>query len=161
MTDNGEPGPGRDAIAIEIRNSSNAIVLSNNWINSRTVEKAIISGGLSVQSGTAKCTITTSTARASVEEEVSAELVAQPVLRNYPNPFRESTTLEFTLAQEDAYTLDIYDAKGALVERVQAGSAQAGVVNEVVWNAGKYPVGVYLARLTTSKSVQHIKLVVR
>lgn len=45
--------------------------------------------------------------------------VAAPVLRAYPNPFRESITLEFAADAGDAARVEIFDVAGRLVNRFE------------------------------------------
>jgi serine protease AprX len=82
-------------------------------------------------------------------------------LASYPNPFSEATTVAFCLPQSGHYALEVYDAKGVRVARLQEGQALAGAVNRVVWQAGKTLSGVYLLRLTTKEGVEHLKLLLR
>ncbi|WP_158267666.1 T9SS type A sorting domain-containing protein [Adhaeribacter arboris] len=92
--------------------------------------------------------------------EVAMEETHAPVFKNYPNPFAEKTTLEFTFEQDQDYTLAIYDLSGKLVSQLPSGKAKAGEKVQVEWQAAPYPKGVYLARLRAATSVQHLKLVV-
>jgi hypothetical protein len=87
--------------------------------------------------------------------------VATATLRSFPNPFTGKTTLEFTLGRNEAYTLDVYDLNGRQVATLGGATAQAGLVNRVVWEAKTATSGVYFARLTSKSGVQHVKLVRR
>jgi|GEM_PF-2059363 len=86
---------------------------------------------------------------------------APAALSSYPNPFTESTTLSFVLAQSQSYQLEIYDSSGRLVQRLQAGQALAGQPVQVEWQAANMPAGFYLARLITGTAVQNLKLIRR
>ncbi len=97
-------------------------------------------------------------ARESLEARPETSL-ARATLHNFPNPFTGKTTIEFTFDLEEEYTLEIYDLKGRLMTRLGTARAQAGKVNQVVWEAGKAPAGIYFARLTSKSGLQHIKLV--
>jgi PKD repeat protein len=93
-------------------------------------------------------------------QEQRSSVLGDTGLRSYPNPFSGSTTLEFALAKPGAYQLEVYDVKGRLVQRLQAGQAQEGQLVRVSWQAGTAAPGLYMARLTTATGVQTLKLVV-
>jgi hypothetical protein len=121
----------------------------------KTLEQHLISGGLSINSSSSFGAATT---RVSADEEA---LVAGVSLMSYPNPFPEATNIAFSLPESQEYALEVYDAKGVRVARLREGRAMAGEVNRVVWQAGEMPSGVYLLRLTTAQSTQHLKLLIR
>ena len=75
-------------------------------------------------------------------------------LRNFPNPARPSTRIEYQLARTGAVALDIYDVTGRRVRRLVEGSQDAGP-QSVSWNGTDQlgrPVaaGVYLYELRTA-----------
>ncbi len=82
-------------------------------------------------------------------------------LNTYPNPLSGKATIEFKLMQQGDYTLEIYDLKGALVERVAAGKAEANKPFAHEFNASNYNSGVYVVKLTTEKEVVARKIVVQ
>ena len=101
-----------------------------------------------------------SKARESADGRADAP-VAAATLRGFPNPFTGKTSIEFALVRDEAYSLDVYDLNGRRVAALGAGTAAAGQVNRVVWEAKTAPAGMYVARLTTRSGVQHLKLVLR
>lgn len=67
--------------------------------------------------------------------------------RNYPNPFAFSTTIEYTIMSRTQVTIEIVDASGARVARLDDGVREAGTY-AVAWDGrdgGGHPVaaGVY------------------
>jgi hypothetical protein len=54
---------------------------------------------------------------------------------NFPNPFRSSTTLRFSLVQDAEVSLKVYDVYGRLVATLMEGSRDAGV-HTVTWDTG-------------------------
>jgi hypothetical protein len=96
-------------------------------------------------------------ALAGAPQEAAAALPT--ALSSYPNPFTGSTTLTFTLAQSQAYQVEIYDINGRLIQRLPAGQATAGQPVQVEWQAVTVPAGFYLARLATATAVQNLKLI--
>jgi hypothetical protein len=72
--------------------------------------------------------------------------------KNYPNPFRATTHIRYTLAAETQVSVDIYDALGRLVRTLVSGVSPAGI-HSVTWDGadqGGYPMpsGMYVCRMT-------------
>ncbi len=73
-------------------------------------------------------------------------------LSNYPNPFSSETTISFNVTQTSLFeTLEIYNIKGQKVKQLRITDYEFGM-NEVVWNAGKNPSGIYFLKLKTCKN---------
>ncbi len=87
-----------------------------------------------------------------------ARVAGPATLQTTPNPFTENTTIEFTLPQAGTYSLEIYDLKGALVQKLEAGSATANERRSVEVNGSKWAKGIYIARLITETEVVTTKL---
>jgi hypothetical protein len=64
----------------------------------------------------------------------------------YPNPFREATTVAFTLPSAGPATLTVYDALGREVAVLTRDEREAGP-HEVTWDASGLPSGRYVVRL--------------
>lgn len=101
----------------------------------------ILTGGMLIRAG--------KTATASEEEIQKPEDRTLSLAQNYPNPFREHTSMTFTLPEEGPVRIDVYDMLGRLVmtpvdrempagphELVIDGSHLAGGVYVVVFKAG-------------------------
>ena len=69
--------------------------------------------------------------------------------QNFPNPFNPSTTIQFTLPQDDVVRLKVYDASGREVQTLVNGRTSKGT-HSVQFNAANLSSGVYLYRLETS-----------
>ncbi|WP_187263104.1 LamG-like jellyroll fold domain-containing protein [Pontibacter beigongshangensis] len=82
-------------------------------------------------------------------------------LITYPNPLSGRATVAFKLAQQGAYTIEIYDLKGALVELLGSGRAEANQMFSHELNASSYNAGVYVVKLVTEKAVVTRKIVVQ
>ena len=82
-------------------------------------------------------------------------------LRNYPNPIDDKTTIEFMLPQGGDYALLILDTRGSVVRQLQTGKAQAGQTNQISWEVGQTPGGLYITQLITGQGVKAIKLLVK
>ncbi|PSR52291.1 hypothetical protein AHMF7605_01520 [Adhaeribacter arboris] len=148
--------PDKFRIKIWNKDKANQVVYDNNLTSTTDAADPItaIVGFIMIQ--TSKAAV----ARISLPgAEITPEKKRSPTFRNYPNPFSDQTTLEFTLENDEEYTLAIYDLAGKLVSQLPNGKAKAGEKVRIDWQAGPYPTGVYLARLSTGKAVQHLKLV--
>ena len=79
-------------------------------------------------------------------------------LNNYPNPFNSQTILEYKLSEASEISIKIYNSLGQIVEIVYEGYKFAGTY-EIVWNAGNYSSGIYIAVISTEKSIVTNKLI--
>jgi hypothetical protein len=86
-----------------------------------------------------------------VEVEVNAPTVFD-LAQNYPNPFNPSTTISYTIPKDVKVRLDIFTILGehvaALVDEFQTAGKYS-----VVFDAGRYPSGTYIYRLTAENNV--------
>ncbi|MCB9511792.1 MAG: SBBP repeat-containing protein [Deferribacteres bacterium] len=77
--------------------------------------------------------------------------------QNYPNPFNPQTTIRFALQGASPVRLAVYDLAGRLLEILLDEVKPAGW-NEVVFDAGSLPSGVYFYRLQTASFQQTGKM---
>ncbi|MCX6135124.1 MAG: T9SS type A sorting domain-containing protein [Ignavibacteriales bacterium] len=78
------------------------------------------------------------------------------VANPYPNPFNSSTTIEYTLSEENVVSISVYGILGNLVKSLQPEKRSQGVYL-VRWNlddeAGrKLPSGVYFFRISSGRN---------
>lgn len=66
--------------------------------------------------------------------------------RNFPNPFRSTTTIRIWIGKQGKISLKVLDVSGNLVATLLTGDQPAGYLN-VSWNAGTLPAGLYYASL--------------
>jgi hypothetical protein len=83
------------------------------------------------------------------------------VLQNFPNPFRDETTVQYSMAEEGDVSLDVYDALGQLVITLAAGN-RAPATYTVAWNGRsangrEVPSGIYVIRLTTPQGTSAVR----
>jgi FlgD Ig-like domain len=83
--------------------------------------------------------------------------------QNYPNPFNPTTTIRFTLPEEEDVQLAVFSVDGKLI-RVLASGVQPAGASEATWNgldqAGRPAAsGVYFYRLKTGSFTQTKKMV--
>ena len=72
--------------------------------------------------------------------------------QNYPNPFNPSTTISFSLNEEDRVRLEVFDLTGRLVTTLVDGTRPAGT-HRVLFSAGGLSSGRYLYRLSSSTGI--------
>ncbi len=77
----------------------------------------------------------------------------------FPNPFDNTTILEFKVGKSERTIIEIYDLKGSMVSRIFDDTTFEDRVNRVEVNGSKWENGIYIARIVSDKQVQNIKLV--
>lgn len=82
-------------------------------------------------------------------------------LRAYPTPFSDKATIEFATTADENYSVRLYDMRGALVKELKAGTAKAGVVNQVEVDGRNLPEGLYLARVISDSGARTVKLLLK
>ena len=75
----------------------------------------------------------------------------------YPNPFNPVTTIKFAVADNVDVSLIIYDLQGREVIRLLDRAFEAGY-HSVVWNADRYPSGMYFTQMVAGGYVKTQKL---
>jgi len=77
--------------------------------------------------------------------------------QNYPNPFKLSTTIEFSQQEKGFATLKVYNAIGQEVATLVSKNQIPGNY-KYIWDAGKMSAGVYFYRLSINGVMQTKKL---
>lgn len=85
--------------------------------------------------------------------EDPTEGVGNAVFQNYPNPFRERTTVEYNVVEEGRVRIDVLDLSGSLVTTLVNGSTGRGR-HTTSWDGVsasgiEVPAGIYVIRMTT------------
>ncbi len=75
-------------------------------------------------------TISTTTSSGLLEKQIETGLT---LFRNYPNPFRLETTIQFMLSKPENIKLEIYDISGRLLNTILDKKAEAGY-HRIFWN---------------------------
>lgn len=109
--------------------------------------------------------------RAVIFHEISTETsVEQPSLtassvpeqfhlyQNYPNPFNSETTITYSLYKSSTVNLGLFNLNGQEILSLVNSEQEAGD-HRVRLNAGTLPSGIYLARLSTGREAESIKLI--
>ncbi|QMU30568.1 LamG-like jellyroll fold domain-containing protein [Adhaeribacter radiodurans] len=76
-----------------------------------------------------------------------------------PNPFLAQTTISFSVPESCYTTLDVYNLKGILVERLYEAQAEGQKTYQVSFKSKYITSGIYIVRLTNEKEVKSYKLV--
>ena len=79
--------------------------------------------------------------------------------QNYPNPLNPVTSIRYDLPINTNVVLKIYDILGNEVETLVNQEQESGEY-EVIFNADRYPSGVYVYRLETSSFTDVKKMVI-
>ena len=106
--------------------------------------------------------VTASVARAvmAAAQPASAAEPGLP-LQASPNPFAERVQLRFALAQEQPFTVRVYDARGGLVQELAAGTARRDEILQFDWNGRRLAEGLYLVRLSTASLTQTVRVILQ
>jgi Secretion system C-terminal sorting domain len=90
-----------------------------------------------------------------ISEEVPAEF---QLFQNFPNPFNNSTVINFSIVEEDKYTLIIYDICGRQVEKILDRRFKPGSYR-LTYNAENLSTDVYFYQLKSFKNIKTKKMV--
>jgi hypothetical protein len=90
-----------------------------------------------------------------VEENNESKLMTYDLFQNYPNPFKNTTTIIYQLTREEHVILEIYDILGEEI-RILVDEYKAAGIHSVTWDGRNeigqvMPCGVYFYRLKSNK----------
>ncbi len=88
-----------------------------------------------------------------------SHLIKDQKIQNFPNPFKTSTQISFSLPYPDKVTIQIYNLKGQLVETLLDENKSEGI-HTLKWNAEKISSGIYFMKLLTKEKAVVRKLVI-
>ncbi len=71
--------------------------------------------------------------------------------KNYPNPLKNTTTIQFNLAKTENVSLKVYNSFGQLLETLVDERLNSGLHN-YQWNAEKNPNGIYYIKLEAANN---------
>ena len=103
----------------------------------------------------------------SVDKDGNSIIYSMKLNQNYPNPFNPLTTIKYQIPSkvqgetsniETFIRLDVFDVLGREVAALVNEKQKPGNY-EVVWNADKYPSGIYFYRLQTEKYIETKKMI--
>jgi len=80
-------------------------------------------------------------------------------LQVHPNPVSRTASISVVLPEPSLCTLEIFDFSGRLVETLHDGVLPEGK-HDIIWQASRVPVGVYLLRATAGSQIASSRVVV-
>lgn len=80
-------------------------------------------------------------------------------VRAYPNPFVESTTIEYSLPKASLVEHTLTDLQGQVVRQLSDPTDQPAGIHQTLVDGRNLPAGVYLYHLQTGKESQTFRLV--
>ena len=66
--------------------------------------------------------------------------------RSYPNPFGQSTTIQYRLERPSHVSICVLDHLGRVIKQLESRKVPEGV-HQVVWDASAYAPGIYFYRI--------------
>ena len=96
-----------------------------------------------------------SPASVSINEKANSAITN---LKNYPNPFSVSTTINYSVSHTTDIRLEVFDMLGIRAAVIEQGVKNAG--NHIIeWNAGSLPEGIYFLRMNIAGETLTRKLI--
>jgi len=93
--------------------------------------------------------------------EASTELEqAGATIVQYPNPAQYNATFEFTVTDDQAVTVSIFNIRGELLDKVYNGHAEGMKTYRINYNVSNIESGIYFIHLSTSDKVFKKKFIV-
>ncbi len=80
------------------------------------------------------------------------------LLQNFPNPFRDSTTLPLILFEKQIVSLKIYNSIGQLVHSENYNELPIGL-SELIWESGNLASGLYIVYVKADKDYEIKKMI--
>jgi hypothetical protein len=75
------------------------------------------------------------------------------MLKNYPNPFSDKTTIAFMLAEDTHVRLDVFDVSGKLVQTIYNEDVKMNQEYKAEFNGTMHRPGMYICKMTTNDEV--------
>jgi uncharacterized delta-60 repeat protein len=92
--------------------------------------------------------------------EVGNTLDNNTIVNIYPNPFSESANIQFSLAENSAITIELFDLQGRKIKTIKQGNFSAGT-HSLKFSADDLPKGVYFLQLKTVNFIGVQKVVIQ
>ncbi|MCJ8163682.1 MBG domain-containing protein [Pontibacter sp. E15-1] len=148
----------KDMFSVKLTDPAGGLLYASNWNGTTSALQDIAGGKISVR-GTS--TLSGASTASLVSAAPGGLLPDSRQLLNYPNPYHDRTAITFSTQAEESFVLEVYDVKGALVRKMDAGVTEAGKVYTYDFDSRSLPEGVYIARLITASDVQTLKMVLK
>lgn len=82
--------------------------------------------------------------------ELSRNVAGYTLQQNDPNPFAAQTRIQFTVGKGGRTTVEVFDARGALVATLMDATISEGAY-QLTWDAATLPAGTYYYRVTSGR----------
>ncbi len=92
-------------------------------------------------------------ARVTGKQEVPGHASGFELGESYPNPFSNTTVIEYTLPHPEKVTIKVFDLYGREIKTLVDKVVQPGIY-QIEWNANKLPGRIYLYRMQAGKFAQ-------
>ena len=93
-------------------------------------------------------------------QESAVQVTNFNLLNPYPNPFNPSITIGFLLTVQMNLELSIFDLQGRKMDTLVDNSVNLSKgKHEYIWDASLFPSGIYIARLSSNRCNQSIKII--
>jgi hypothetical protein len=86
-----------------------------------------------------------------------AIILSKPDLNVFPNPFKNTTTIRFSLPETGNVSIKVRDLSGKELKVLYQGKVQSGSFNDLSFDGSKYSSGIYILTLQTDKGKQITK----
>ena len=144
--------------------ANNNIVGSSN-ITYKAGNSVNLLPGFTVQAGSEflatieDCPPPINTIEPEIEQIMTTSKVANQNLTVYPNPFTNQTTIEYTLEEEAAVTLQIVDLLGQQISKLVADPVQTAGLHQVTFNRQQLQGGTYFVILQKGDQYESKKMI--
>ncbi len=93
-----------------------------------------------------------------LDVEVGEEVTDYALEQNYPNPFNPSTKIGWRMKERGWVKVSVMNLLGQEVAVLVSGERDAGI-HSAIWNAEKFPAGIYLCKMEAGNLVQVKRMV--
>jgi hypothetical protein len=100
---------------------------------------------------------TTGTIKVGLGADTSASRAVE-LIGNFPNPFKESSTIAYRVEESQPLTLTVWDLSGKRIATLAQGQHDPGYYERTL-DAGTLPSGTYFVRLETAQGTQSHQMV--
>ena len=94
-------------------------------------------------------------------QEINADHTKDILMKAFPNPFANSTTIEFTAKTDGVVTVNVYTLSGAKVVELFNGKVKSDESNQVIFNGTNLTNGIYIYKITVDDKVYYDKLILQ
>ena len=125
----------------------------------RSIASNLIRYGASVGECGEGCNIPLANSNVELSANPKISSISNFTLNAFPNPFTNTVSFSFTVAESGHATLKLYDMNGKLSAVIFNGFVQKSMFQKVNFDGNKLPAGIYISRLQTASGVTEQKLV--